>query len=218
MQPRSVASLFTRNVLVSLLLVMTGLAGGAVAGVVASAPGSISPEATNRIAAFEPVQFTSGGLTVEEGPVAAPAVVRTVRRVITETAGSAQSSVVKKAAANSVMSGLSIPGAVNGSGAQTDCDRLDDAKIHWLLNLVEKTRQANPDQAAVADRVEQQLRSQLGRNMCAEDAQVQISNLCADRAVRNFMNLMVKQLPFFVRPLVGDPCTQDLVKAADKWL
>jgi hypothetical protein len=42
--------------------------------------------------------------------------------------------------------------------------------------------------------------------------------MCADRAVFDFMQMMVKELPFFVRPLVGDPCKHDLVKAAQKYM
>ncbi len=70
----------------------------------------------------------------------------------------------------------------------------------------------------MADRVDRQLRSAHGQNMCAEEAQVHISNMCADAGTKEFMALMVKELPFFVRPLVGDPCKHDLVAAANKWL
>lgn len=85
------------------------------------------------------------------------------------------------------------------------CDRLDDRKINWLLTLVAKTKSANPSDAAVADRLDAHLRTGLGKNLCAEEAQKHISNLCGDQAVHSFMQKMVKELPFFVRPLVGDP-------------
>jgi hypothetical protein len=42
--------------------------------------------------------------------------------------------------------------------------------------------------------------------------------MCADPAVFQFMQKMVKELPFFVRPLVGNPCEKDLVAAAQRWL
>jgi hypothetical protein len=81
-----------------------------------------------------------------------------------------------------------------------------------------KAPAGNPGQASVAATVDQQLRSALGKNMCAEEAQIHISNMCADAQIKKYMALMVKELPFFVRPMVGDPCSHDLVAAANKWL
>jgi hypothetical protein len=104
------------------------------------------------------------------------------------------------------------------SAAPVVCDRLDDSKIQWLLRLVAKTRAANPETAPVADRVNAQLVGSLGKSMCASEAQSHVSAMCADPAVFDFMQKMVKELPFFVRPLVGNPCEHDLVKAAQKWL
>lgn len=105
-----------------------------------------------------------------------------------------------------------------GAGSGVDCARLDDKKIYWLLDLVAKAKASNPDQAAVADHIDAQLRAKLGQNICAEEAQIYINAMCGEPGVRNFMDLMVKELPFFVRPMVGDPCSHDLVAAADKWL
>ncbi|MBW3590948.1 MAG: hypothetical protein KY393_03710 [Actinobacteria bacterium] len=104
------------------------------------------------------------------------------------------------------------------AGSSVDCAQLDDKKIYWLLDLVAKAKASNPDQAAVADHVDAQLRAKLGQNICAEEAQIYINAMCGEPGVRNFMDLMVKELPFFVRPMVGDPCSHDLVAAADKWL
>jgi hypothetical protein len=102
--------------------------------------------------------------------------------------------------------------------ASATCDRLEDAMINWLLELVARTAASNPDLAGVAAGVQQQLQSAMGRNMCAEEAQAYVAAMCQHPSVVTFMRHMVRELPFFVRPLVGDPCKADLVAAAKKWL
>jgi hypothetical protein len=216
MKVKSAAGSAAINVVVSIVVLTVGVFGGVAVGVVkgSSAPAQV-PEATSTIAGFAPVEQFSADITVSEAP-ASPVAVRTVRRVVRQSAGAA-----------SAASGGSVPGAGApksggaAAGAQVACDsgkRLDDRKVNWLIDLAAKAGAANPDQAAVAARVDQQLREALGKNMCAEEAQIHISNMCADASTRKFMALMVKELPFFVRPMVGDPCSQDLVAAANKWL
>ncbi len=215
MQPGSVASSAVLNVALSLALLGAGVGGGAAFGLLngSSAPATSVPDATNHIAAFTPVdQFDTGGLRVEEAPPARAAVRKTVRRMVTQSGGAGSAAGAAGGAGTSM-----APGALDTAGS-ANCARLDDAKIQWLLNLVAKAKSSNPDQAGVAAGVERQLNAALGKNMCAEEAQIYIGNMCADPAVKNFMGLMVKELPFFVRPLVGDPCKQDLVAAAEKYL
>lgn len=208
------------NVAISIFLLLLGVAGGAMFGIMSQqgpAPADAVEEATNYIAAVGTVdQFTVGVATEPEAAEAAPAV-RRVRRVVKRVAAPAAS----PAGTAPEPIALTVPpataGAVGGSG-DPNCDRLEDKMIYWLLDLVEDTRQSHPDQAAVAARVDQQLRGALGKNMCAEEAQVYVGSMCADPAIKDFMHLMVDELAFYIRPLVGDPCTKDLVAAAAKWL
>ncbi len=215
MPVKSVAGRAALNIAVSVSLLIVGIGGGAALGLMKGpASASAAVPAPSTVTTFNPAdQFVAAGLEVSEPPPAA-AVKKTVRRVVTQAAP-------RTGGTSSAGSSLSIavPGTADVSGSQGDCGAaLDDRKINWLLNLVAKAKDANPDQAAVADRVAGQLRSALGKNMCAEEAQVHIEGMCADRGTKEFMALMVKELPFFVRPLVGDPCKHDLVAAANKWL
>lgn len=215
MPVKSVAGKAALNIAVSVSLLIVGISGGAALGLMKGpAAASAAVPGPSTVTTFNPAdQFVAAGLAVSEPPPPVT-VKRTVRRVVTQaprTGGSA--------AAGSGLS-ISVPGADGVSGgAQGDCGAtLDDKKINWLLSLVAEAKEANPDQAVVADRVAGQLRSAMGKNMCAEEAQVHIEGMCADKGTKEFMALMVKELPFFVRPLVGDPCKHDLVAAADKWL
>lgn len=211
------------KIAVSFCLLGVGTGGGAALGLLkgpAIAEAAVAVPAEGGLEAFDAAsEFASAGLTVQEPPPAAPATVRTVRRVVTRQAAPKTGTAQAPGAPNL---SISLPGSVDspGAGGASSCSsaRLDDAKINWLLNLVAEARESNPDQAAVADRVEAQLRSAMGKNMCADEAQAHISNMCADSSTKKFMGLMVKELPFFVRPLVGDPCTKDLVAAAEKYL
>ncbi|CAN5753101.1 hypothetical protein BH23ACT12_BH23ACT12_18970 [soil metagenome] len=204
------------NIAVCVSLLIAGIGGGATLGLL-KGPATASAAVPNPAAVtiFNPAdQFIAAGLTVSEPPPV-PTVKKTVRRVVTQAAPRTGGT-----AAGAIALSISVPG-VDGvtAGSPGDCGAtLDDKKINWLLDLVAKAKEANPDQAAVADRVAGQLRSALGKNMCAEEAQAHIEGMCADKGTKQFMALMVKELPFFVRPLVGDPCKQDLIAAADKWL
>lgn len=220
MKVKSVAGTAALKVTVALALLVAGVGGGVGFGMM-NGPSSASVSSagsTNRIAGFEPVQhYAMAGVTVSEAPAAPAAAARkTVRKVVTQPVAASRSG---DAAGGAISDGTVSAGAAAGP-ADRPCATatLDDRKVNWLLNLVDKARDANPDQTAVADGAEASLRGALGRNLCADEAQVHIDNMCADPATRKFMGLMVKELPFFVRPLVGDPCGHDLVAAAEKWL
>jgi len=215
MQPRSVAATAVINVSLSFVLLVAGVGGGAAFGLLngPSAAAASVPDSVNHIAAFTAAeQVHIADLNVEEAPVARTVVRKVVRHVVAKpAAGKGTARGAGPANASAGLPGSAIAGTEN-------CARLDDKKIQWLLRLLAKAKASNPDQAAVAAGVEQQLNAALGKNMCAEEAQIYLGNMCADPAVKRFMGLMVKELPFFVRPLVGDPCTKDLVAAADKYL
>jgi hypothetical protein len=100
--------------------------------------------------------------------------------------------------------------------AAVNCQKLDDAKINWLLEQIAKTKAGHPELAAGAARIEQQLRSALGQNMCAAQAQAMIASMCLDAAEVKVLNTMVSKLPWFIRPMIGDPCKADLVAVMNK--
>jgi hypothetical protein len=218
MQAKSVAGKAALNIAVSVSLLMVGIGGGAALGLLKGPTAASASVATAApvVAQVPTDDFVAAGLSVQEAPPAAEARKTTVRRVVTQAA--------PKAAAGQPGGGgqlsVNVPGSAGAVAvSNANCGaKLDDAKINWLLNLVAEAKAANPDQAAIADRVAGQLRSAMGKNMCAEEAQVHIEGMCADKGTKEFMALMVKELPFFIRPLVGDPCKHDLVAAANKWL
>lgn len=200
-----------------LTVLASGASGGALLGFVDLGSHFVHHRPATRIAAFgAPSLVEVGELVVQESPqpvqppAPAPAAPPAVRRVVKVV-----SAKPARSAAGAVAPSLNLPSI---SAAPVVCDRLDDPKIQWLLRLVAKTKAANPETAAVADQVNAQLVGSLGKNMCASEAQTHVAALCADPAVFDFMQKMVKQLPFFVRPLVGNPCEKDLVAAAQKWL
>ncbi|HEX2052797.1 MAG TPA: hypothetical protein VHJ78_03590 [Actinomycetota bacterium] len=219
MNLKFVAGKAALNVVVSVTLLVAGVTGGVAYGMLQGTASPPPAGSTNRIASFnEPVQhFAMAGIIVQEATVA-PAARKTVRKVVTQTAAGRSGD-----AAGGVGGGTAgttaAGGAANAAG-ERPCSsaRLDDKKVNWLIGLVGKAEASNPDQAAVADRAEASLRSALGKNLCADEAQLHFDTMCADAATKRFMGLMVKELPFFVRPLVGDPCGHDLVAAAEKWL
>ena len=94
--------------------------------------------------------------------------------------------------------------------------QMDDGKIAWLLEQSSKTLAENPSQAAGAARVDADLRGAMGKNLCASEAQALIANTCTDAAAVKFLNTMVNRLPFFIKPMVGNPCTADLVAVLNK--
>lgn len=93
---------------------------------------------------------------------------------------------------------------------------MDDGKITWLLDQSAKALAENPSQAAGAAHVDADLRSALGKNLCASEAQALIASTCTDPAAVKFLNTMVGRLPFFLKPMVGNPCTADLVAVLNK--
>ncbi len=217
MQAKSVAGRAALNIAVSVSLLMVGIGGGAALGLLKgpTAASASAPSSAPVITEGPAGDFVAAGLTVQEAPPAAAARKTIVRKVVTQAAPKAA---VARPGGGQLSA--SAPGSAGGGAvSNANCGaKLDDAKINWLLNLVAKAKAANPDQAAIADRVAGQLRSAIGKNMCAEEAQIHIEGMCADKGTKEFMALMVKELPFFIRPMVGDPCKHDLVAAANKWL
>ena len=213
----------TGRILGLCVLLALGAGSGAVVGIAsASQPPVASTQAIESTqAAPAPDDDTDlvTTLTVEEppAPAAAPQ---------SSNSASGSGSPARAAARTSSASSANIPLIVSVPGAALSapaadgiqCDRLDDAKIHWLLDLSAKTRAANPGSEQAAAHVDQQLRGALGKNMCAAEAQTYVGAMCAEPGVYAYMQKMVQQLPFFVRPLVGDPCTQDLVAVANKYM
>ena len=109
------------------------------------------------------------------------------------------------------------PAQVAQPAARCAADQvMDDGKIYWLLEQSSKTLAANPAQAAGAARVDADLRSALGKNLCAAEAQALIARTCTDPAAVKFLNTMVSRLPFFIKPMVGNPCTADIVAVLNK--
>jgi hypothetical protein len=90
-------------------------------------------------------------------------------------------------------------------------EQLNDAKINWLLGEIAKTASKHPELSSGVGTLKTQLEALLGRNICGSEAQAVIANLCLDPAVVKLLNQMVGQLPFFIRPLVHDPCKANLV-------
>lgn len=217
MKLRSAAGTAALNVAISLMLLVAGVGGGVALGMLKgpSVAAAAVPSTAGQVTGFIPTEqpHLMASLTVEEAPPVPAPVRRTVRRVVTSS-GTGKASLAAGSGALSTGS-PAVPGPGIGS---PNCARLDDAKINWLLRLAAKAKASNPDQADVAARVEQQLTAAFGKNMCAEEAQIYVGQMCAEAGTKRFMDAMVKELPFFVRPLVGDPCTQDLVAAAEKWL
>lgn len=113
------------------------------------------------------------------------------------------------------LAGASAGAATSGRSTLT-CSRFDDPKINWLLEQVATTRTENPALAQGADKLTAELQALLGRNLCASEAQVIINRLCADPAVVKVMNAMVNRMPFFLKPMVGNPCQADLVEVLNK--
>ena len=205
------------KVLAGLMVLATGGGGGAVLGIVDDGAGPSQTGSSAALATAElPERFDIGALLVQESPqpqqpdltasAAAPVQMRVVKVRNPKPAGSART-----VAAPTLM----VPSAASASAT---CDRLNDRMVEWLRRLVAKTRDANPGTAAIASQLDGQLAGALGKNLCAEEAQAYFTAMCADGAVFDFMQKMVKELPFFVRPLVGDPCRHDIVTVAQKYM
>lgn len=196
-----------------MVVVSAGALAGALPPLVARGAPGVPRAADNRIAGLGgPVVLFAGSLTAQE-PAALPSPDVPLRAVAPVAPVRPAPAPAISGPPKTVAQSIQLPQA-----EPVGCARLDDAKISWLLGLVAKTKAANPGSEAVADRLDARLRGALGSNMCASQAQQQVSVLCAEPAIFQFMQRMVKQLLFFVRPLVGDPCQQDLSKAAQRWL
>ncbi len=206
-------SILLGRILGLVVLLTTALGSGAVIGIAnASGPETVQAPATETP---QPEGFESL-LAVSEPPSSMRAADAQVA-----VAGSTAAPRSGKKVAAPVLN-LVIPGQPGGAGGGAQagsgikCSRFDDAKIHWLLDQVAKTKAEHPEMSAGADRMSAELRSALGQNMCASDAQVMINRLCDDPAVVRVMNQMVSQLPFFIKPMIGNPCTADLVSVLNK--
>lgn len=201
------------------LLLTTAVGGGAVIGIANAS----SPEAkvTARVlaAAEAPAEENfEAVLAVSEPPAQTQASAAAAQAPA--AAGAPKAKASSKGATAPVLN-LVIPGMAGGAGgpgtgSAVKCSRFDDAKINWLLDQVAKTRAEYPEMAAGADKLSAELRNALGKNMCASEAQVVISRLCDDPAVVRVLNQMVSQLPFFIKPMIGNPCTADLVSVLNR--
>lgn len=201
------------------LLLTTAVSSGAVIGI-ANASGPEEVKVTGQVlaAAEAPQESFEAVLAVSEPPAQSQA-------------PAAQAPVAAAAAPKARASGKGVPAPVlnlvipgmaggggggAGGGSGVKCSRFDDAKINWILDQVAKTRAEHPEMAAGADKLAGELRNALGKNMCASEAQVIINRLCDDPAVVRVLNQMVSQLPFFIKPMIGNPCTADLVSVLNK--
>jgi hypothetical protein len=197
-----------------IVLLVSGGSGAVVGAANATQSGTPmppEPESTRyRLALESPLPFMAAGLIVQEAAPPALTKAPPAHTVVTRR-------IIRSRAKNAARTAAPL-NAPPISAQAVVCDRLDDAKISWLLELVAKTRASHPELGGVATRVEQELRAAIGRNMCAQEAQVHLGVMCQDAAVMSFMKQMVRELPFYVRPLVGDPCNADLVAAANRWL
>lgn len=202
------------------LLLTTAVSSGAVIGIAnASSPKDARVTAQVLAAPEAPANENFEAVLAVSEPPAQTQAPAPAQAPATAAAPRAKSS-TKGAAApvlNLVIPGMAGGGAGgSGGGSAVKCSRFDDAKINWILDQVAKTRAEHPEMAAGADKLTAELRSALGKNMCASDAQVIINRLCDDPAVVRVLNQMVSQLPFFIKPMIGNPCTADLVSVLNK--
>lgn len=100
--------------------------------------------------------------------------------------------------------------------APIKCSRLDDAKIDWILQQVASTKSQHPELAAGATTIEQIFLGARGKNLCAAEAQILVTQVCADPAALAVLNQMLSQLPPFIRSSIGDPCQTNLVDALNR--
>jgi hypothetical protein len=213
--PRSTV---TGRVLGLALLLTTAVSSGAVIGIAnASSPEEAQVTAQALAAAEAPVEENFEAVLAVSEP---PAQTQAAAQAPADAAAPKAKSSSKGAAPpvlNLVIPGMAGGGAGgSGGGSAVKCSRFDDAKINWILDQVAKTRAEHPEMAAGADKLTAELRNALGKNMCASEAQVIINRLCDDPAVVRVLNQMVSQLPFFIKPMIGNPCTADLVSVLNK--
>lgn len=208
------------RVLGLVVLLTTAIGSGAVIGI-ANAAGPVEPKTTVQALATQAPEddVFESDLSVNEPPAPTPQQQAAAAQAVASRASASRTS--GKGVAAPVLN-LVIPGSAgsgaggSGGGSSIKCSRFDDAKIQWLLDQVAKTKAERPEMSVGADRMSAELRSALGKNMCASEAQVLINRLCDDPAVVKVMNQMVSQLPFFIKPMIGNPCTADLVSVLNK--
>ncbi len=198
-----------------MVLLTTAVGSGAVIGI-ANASGTGEPASVQTIVAQAPPAAVETILAVAEAPAQTQAPTPAAPGAARVAASSSTGKKIVAPVLNLVIPGLAgAAGNAAGSSA-VKCSRFDDAKINWLLQQVAKTKAEHPELAAGANKMAAELQGALGKNMCASDAQVIINRLCDDPAVVKMMNQMVSQLPFFIRPMIGNPCTADLVSVLNK--
>ena len=160
----------------------------------AGQPAAAAPAAAPSAPGVAATQPTSGATT-------APARTSTATKSVPSAAGGTASGTAVK-----------IP-AVPAAAAAVTCpadQKMTDAEINWLLKEVSKTAAQQPSLSGGAATINASLRPLLGQNLCASQAQPTVSALCADPAASQTIHSMIGQLPFYVKPLVGNPCTANL--------
>jgi hypothetical protein len=200
--------------------IMSGSAAGAGIKLLSSDNEKPAPSAVTAKAEAKPkVEVQAPALTVAEPQVmaAAPAPVLVVAPPKPAPAPAPKPKpVVKAPVAAPVLAPAPVPQVVQPAAKCAANQVMDDGKIYWLLDQSAKALAENPAQAAGAARVDADLRSALGKNLCAAEAQALIASTCTDPAAVKFLNTMVSRLPFFIKPMVGNPCTADLVAVLNK--
>lgn len=93
---------------------------------------------------------------------------------------------------------------------------LTDPEINWLLQQVAKTAATNAAYAPGEATIDAGLQPLLGQNLCASQAQPVVSQLCANSGALQLINAMSSQMPFYVKAVVGNPCTANLVTLLPK--
>lgn len=213
--PRPEMSVMAGRILGLVVLLSVAASSGAVIGIANAKDTETVTAAVQAEATPEVAQALETTLAVAEAPaqaVAAPA-------SGSAAAGTAAAPKGRRVATPELV--LNIPGLAGSGGpaaggGTVKCSRFDDAKINWLLEQVAKTKAENPSLAGGADKLMGALQGALGKNMCASEAQAMLGQLCGDGAVVRVMNAMVDRLPFFIKPVVGNPCTADLVSVLNK--
>lgn len=199
--------------------IMTGSAAGAGIKLLSSDDEKPAPSAVTAKAEAEPkVEVQAPVLTVAEPQiVAAPAPVLVVAPPKPAPAPAPKPKpVVKAPVVAPALAPAPVPQVVQPAARCAANQVMDDGKIYWLLDQSAKALAENPAQAAGAARVDADLRSALGKNLCAAEAQALIAGTCTDPAAVKFLNTMVSRLPFFIEAMVGNPCTADLVAVLNK--
>lgn len=123
------------------------------------------------------------------------------------------------APASNVLPSLTAPAGVPSPSPAASCpsnQRLTDAEINWLLKQVSRTAAQNPSLSGGAATITGALEPLLGQNLCAAQAQPVVTTLCSNAGALQTINAMTAQLPFYVKPFVGNPCTDNLATVLPK--